>query len=142
MQSFIGTCAIMPPRTQPQRTPAAPPGRLQVTGPQDHVCRLTGDWAVMSWDGVQALRQGAEKAGSIAPEAIKDALRGLTIETARGSLAFREIDNQLAASAYVGRIADDPKFDFPVYADLVEYKAPDIWRPEADIHAARKKVGQ
>lgn len=95
------------------------------------------DWAVMAYDGVYALKQGIEKAGSIDTDTVKDAMTGLTIDTTRGLLHFREIDNQLSASAYLGRVADDPRYDFPIYADLVEFKGPDIWRPEAEILAAR-----
>ena len=95
------------------------------------------DWAVMSYDGVMALRQGVEKAGSLDSEVVKDALRGLEIETTRGRLYFRPIDNQLSASAYFGRIVDEPKYAFPIYADLVELEAEAIWRPEAEILAAR-----
>jgi branched-chain amino acid transport system substrate-binding protein len=96
------------------------------------------DWAVMSYDGVQALRQAVEAAGSIETEAVRTALKGRTIETTRGKLSFRVIDNQLNSSAYVGRIADDPKYPFPVFADFVEFKGEEIWRPEAEIAAARK----
>ena len=99
--------------------------------------RYPGDWAVMSYDGVHALRQGVEAANSVDTEAVKDALRGLAIDTTRGRLSFREIDNQLSASAYFGRIGDDPRYPFPIYTDLVELKGPDIWRPEGEIRAAR-----
>ncbi|MDJ0950204.1 MAG: ABC transporter substrate-binding protein [Alphaproteobacteria bacterium] len=99
--------------------------------------RYPSDWAVMSYDGVQALKQGVEKAGGIETDPVKDALKGLAIQTTRGTLSFREIDNQLAASAYFGRVSDDPAYDFPIYADLVELKGPDLWRPEAEIRAAR-----
>ncbi len=101
--------------------------------------RYPTDWAVLGYDAVQALRQGVEKAGSIDTEVVKDALRGMTIETTRGKLVFREIDNQLSASAYWGRVADDPAYDFPIYEDLVEFRAETIWRPEAEILAARKR---
>jgi branched-chain amino acid transport system substrate-binding protein len=99
--------------------------------------RYPSDWAVMSYDGVYALKQGVEKAGTIDSEKVKDALKGITVETTRGRLFFREIDNQLSASAYFGRVADDPRYDFPILAELVEFKGPDIWRPEAEIRAAR-----
>jgi branched-chain amino acid transport system substrate-binding protein len=95
------------------------------------------DWAVMAYDGVYALKQGIEKAGSIDTDRVKDAMKGLAIETTRGRLDFRKIDNQLSASAYLGRAADDARYDFPIYADLVELKGPDIWRPEAEILTAR-----
>jgi len=97
------------------------------------------DWAVMSYDGVYALKQGIEKAGTTEPEKVKDAMRGLRIETTRGHLFFREIDNQLSASAYFGRVGDDRRYPFPILVDLTELKGPDIWRPEAEILAARRK---
>ena len=97
------------------------------------------DWAVMSYDGVYALKQGIEKAQSIDTEKIKDAMKGMTIDTTRGQLFFRKIDNQLACSAYFGQVADDPNFPFPIYHDLLELKGADIWRPEAEILSARKK---
>ncbi len=99
--------------------------------------RYPSDWAVMGYDGVHALKQGIEKAGSIDTERVKDAMKGMTVETTRGNLFFREIDNQLSVSAYWGRVADDPAYDFPIYADLVEFKGPDIWRPEEEILDAR-----
>jgi len=99
--------------------------------------RYPSDWAVLAYDGVHALRQGAEKANSIETDRIKDSMKRLTIDTTRGRLFFREIDNQLSASAYFGRVADDPRYDFPIYDQLVEFKGPDIWRPEEEIRAAR-----
>jgi branched-chain amino acid transport system substrate-binding protein len=99
--------------------------------------RYPSDWAVMSYDGVFALKQGVEAAGSIDSETVKDAMKGLSIDTTRGRLFFRDIDNQLSGSAYFGRVADNPDYDFPIYADLVEFKGPDIWRPESEILAAR-----
>ncbi|MGD8992242.1 MAG: ABC transporter substrate-binding protein [Desulfobacterales bacterium] len=95
------------------------------------------DWTAMGYDGVYALKQGVEKAGSIEVEKVKDAMKGLTIDTTRGKLFFRKIDNQLSCSTYFGRVADDPKYPFPIYHDLLELKAPENWRPEAEINAAR-----
>lgn len=97
------------------------------------------DWVVMAYDGVYALKQGVEKAGSVDIEKVKDAMKGMTIDTARGKLFFRTIDNQLSCSTYFGRVADDPKYPFPIYHDLLELKAPENWRPEAEIKAARKQ---
>ncbi len=100
--------------------------------------RYPSDWAVMEYDAVYALKQGIEKAQSIDTEKVKDALKGATINTTRGKLTFRKIDNQLSCSSYIGVVADDPKYPFPIYHDLVEVKGPDSWRPEAEIMAARK----
>jgi branched-chain amino acid transport system substrate-binding protein len=99
--------------------------------------RYPSDWAVMEYDAVYALKQGIDKAGSIDTDKVKDALKGMTIETTRGKLFFRKIDNQLSCSSYLGVVADDPKYPFPIYHELVEVKGPDSWRPEAEIIAAR-----
>jgi branched-chain amino acid transport system substrate-binding protein len=101
--------------------------------------RYPTDWAVMSYDGIYALKQGIEKAGSIEVDKVKNAMQGMTIDTTRGQLYFRNIDNQLSCSAYFGRVADDANYTIPVYHDLLEIKGPDIWRPEAEITAARSK---
>jgi len=101
--------------------------------------RYPSDWAVMEYDAVYALKQGIEKAGSIDTEKVKDALKGAAIDTCRGKLTFREIDNQLSCSSYIGVVADDPKYPFPIYHDLVEVKGPDSWRPEKEIFEAREK---
>ena len=101
--------------------------------------RYPSDWAVMEYDAVYALKQGIEKANSIDSEKVKDALKGATIDTTRGKLFFRDIDNQLSCSSYLGVVADDPKYPFPIYHDLVEVKGPDSWRPKAEILEAREK---
>jgi branched-chain amino acid transport system substrate-binding protein len=96
------------------------------------------DWAVMGYDAVYALKQGIEKAKSIDTDKVKDAMKGLTVQLTRGKLQFRPIDNQLRCSSYVGVVKDDPKYPFPVLAELIEIKAANSERPEAEIIAARK----
>jgi len=100
--------------------------------------RYPSDWAVMEYDAVYALKQGIEKAKTIDTEKVKDAMKGLTIDTTRGRLYFRQIDNQLSCSSYLGVVADDPKYPFPIYHDVVEVKGPDSWAPEKEIIEARK----
>jgi branched-chain amino acid transport system substrate-binding protein len=99
--------------------------------------RYPSDWAVLEYDAVYALKQGVEKANSIDTEKVKDALKGATIDTCRGRLFFRCIDNCLSCSSYIGVVADDPNYPFPIYHDIVEVKGPESWRPEAEIVAAR-----
>jgi branched-chain amino acid transport system substrate-binding protein len=91
----------------------------------------------MSYDGVDILRQGVERAGSTDSRAVREALAGAEVDTTRGRLRFRAIDNQLSCSAYFGRVADDERYAFPIYHDLEEFKGPQIWRPEEEIAAAR-----
>ena len=56
-----------------------------------------------------------------------------------GQLVFRKIDNQLTCSAYFGQVTDDPKYNIPIYHNLLEIKGSDILRSEAEIAAARAK---
>ena len=100
--------------------------------------RYPSDWAVLLYDAVHVLRQGIEKANATNVEYVKNAMQGMTVQTTRGKLYFRKIDNQLSCSAYFGRVADDPTYKFPIYHDLQEFKGPDIWRPEQEIRAARE----
>ncbi len=95
--------------------------------------KYPSDWAVMGYDAVYALKQGTEKANSIDTEKVKDAMKGLTVDITRGKLQFRPIDNQLRCSSYVGVVADDPKYPFPILKDLIEVKGIDSERPEAEI---------
>lgn len=100
--------------------------------------KYPSDWAVMGYDAVYALKQGIEKAGTIDSDKVKDAMKGLTVELTRGKLQFRTIDNQLRCSSYVGVVADDPRYPFPILKDLIEIKAAESERPEAEIIAARQ----
>lgn len=99
--------------------------------------RYPSDWAVMEYDAVYVLKQGIEKAGSIDTEKVRVALKGATVNTCRGQLFFRAIDNMLSCSSYIGVVADDPNYPFPVYHDVVEVTGEESWRPESEIIAAR-----
>lgn len=100
--------------------------------------RYPSDWAVMAYDGVHALRQGIEAADSLDSDRVKDGLTGATVDTTRGRLTFRDIDNQLGVPAYFGQVADDPDFAFPIFHDLKVFPAEAVWRPETEIRAARE----
>ncbi len=100
--------------------------------------KYPSDWAVMGYDAVYALKQGIEKAKSIDNDKVKNAMKGLAVNLTRGKLQFRPIDNQLRCSSYVGVIKDDPKYPFPILAELIEIKAANSERPETEIIAARK----
>jgi branched-chain amino acid transport system substrate-binding protein len=100
--------------------------------------KYPSDWAVMGYDAVYALKQGTEKANTIDTEKVKDAMKGLTVNLTRGKLQFRPIDNQLRCSSYLGIVADDPKYPFPILKDLIEITGAESERPEAEIIAARQ----
>jgi branched-chain amino acid transport system substrate-binding protein len=97
------------------------------------------DWAVMGYDAVYALKQGIEKARSIDTEKVSKAMSGMNINTCRGQLSFRKIDNQLNCPSYLGVVGDDPKYPFPILKDLLVFSGTDSSRPEAEILDARSK---
>jgi branched-chain amino acid transport system substrate-binding protein len=103
--------------------------------------RYPSDWAVMSYDGVYILKQGFEMVGGIETTG-RAALGGITIDTCRGKLFFREIDNQLSCSSYMGVVTDDPDYPFPIYGNLIEIKGPYSWRPKQEILQARFKLSR
>lgn len=100
--------------------------------------RLPSDWAVMSYDAIQGLRQAAAKAGSVQPAAMRQALLGLELATCRGRLVMRAIDRQLVCPSYMGVVEDDPAWPFPIYKDLVVIPGEETVRSEAEIIAARR----
>ncbi|MBU1398068.1 MAG: ABC transporter substrate-binding protein [Proteobacteria bacterium] len=100
--------------------------------------KYPSDWAVLCYDAVYALKQGVEKAKTIDTEKVKDAMKGMTVDLTRGRLTFRTIDNQLSCSSYTGTIADDPRYPFPIYKDIIEIKGSESERPESEILEARK----
>jgi branched-chain amino acid transport system substrate-binding protein len=102
-----------------------------------HSGRYPTDWHVLNYDAVMVLKQGVEKAGSIETEDVRAALEGATVQTCRGKLPFRKIDNQLICPVYIGSVEDDPEYSFPIYHDLQVFAGNQIMRPEAEIIAAR-----
>lgn len=100
--------------------------------------RYPSDWVMLNYDAVMTLKQGVDKANSIDTEAVKDALKGMTISTCRGSLTFRAIDNQLDCPVYLGVIGLDPAYPFPMYTNLQVLAGGDLMRPVAEVIEARR----
>lgn len=100
------------------------------------------DWAVLEYDAVYALKQGIEKAQSIDPDKIKNALSGLKIDTTRGAFSFRKIDHQLNCPSYFGVIQDSPEYPFPILKELVIVSGKDSMRTEEEIINIRNKTNK
>jgi branched-chain amino acid transport system substrate-binding protein len=92
------------------------------------------DFACMYFDALNGLDQGAAKARSIHSDAIKDALKGATIDTCRGKLTFRECNNQLDAASYVGKVVDTPDYPFPIFEpeSMIAVKGHEVWIPTCE----------
>ena len=100
------------------------------------------DFACMYFDALNGLDQAAQKAGSLHSDALKDALKGATINTCRGELTFRECNNQLDAPSYVGKVVDTPDYPFPIFdpKTMVQVQGHDVWLPTCEeVKSLQKK---
>ena len=101
------------------------------------------DWACMHYDAIYGLEQAVNKAGTIATEDVKAALKGATLETCRGKATFRDCNNQLNIPAgYVGAVWDSPDYPFPIYdpKTMIVVKAEEVWTPTCDdVRKLQKK---
>jgi branched-chain amino acid transport system substrate-binding protein len=100
------------------------------------------DWACMHYDALHALDQAARKAGSVETAALVKALKGATIDTCRGKLAFRDCSNQLDAPSYIGEVWDSRDYPFPIYKPetLVVVPGNEVWtRTCAEVEKLKKK---
>ena len=100
------------------------------------------DWAVMHYDALGGLDQGAKKAGSTNTEAIVKALKGATIDTGRGKRTFRDCSNQLNVLSYVGEVWDSPDYPFPVYKPetMLVVQGNEVWTPTCEeVEKLKKK---
>jgi len=92
------------------------------------------DFACMYFDALNGLEQGAALARSIHSDAIKDALKGATIDTCRGKLTFRKCNNQLNCASYVGKVVDTPDYPFPIFErkTMIAVKGDEVWVPTSE----------
>jgi branched-chain amino acid transport system substrate-binding protein len=92
------------------------------------------DQACLHYDALNGLDQAVTKAGSIAIEAIRKAMTGMTVETCRGRLTFRDCNNQLDAPSYVGEVVDTPEFPFPIFdrKSMIIVYSREVWVPTCE----------
>ena len=93
------------------------------------------DWACMHYDAIYGLEQIVNRIGTIETEAVKNALKGATIDTCRGKATFRDCNNQLNIPAgYVGAVWDSPDYPFPIYdpKTMIVVKAEEVWTPTCE----------
>jgi branched-chain amino acid transport system substrate-binding protein len=63
-------------------------------------------YATNAYSVLFLVKQAAEKAGSLEPEAVQKAMRGMSWDTPQGSKTIREGDNQAVMTMYVVQIND------------------------------------
>lgn len=98
-------------------------------------------WAVMAYDSLYLYKAAAEKAKSIATDAMIKALEGQSLDSLRGEFSIRPLDHMGTVPSYQGTIAKDPKYPFKIWTDLSRIAGDQAIRPEASVREIWKKTG-
>jgi branched-chain amino acid transport system substrate-binding protein len=77
-------------------------------------------WPITGYMAMQALAAGIEAAGSTDPDAVIEALEGLTYDSPIGPQTIRESDHQANRGQFWGEVAEHPDYDFKIL-DPVRY---------------------
>jgi branched-chain amino acid transport system substrate-binding protein len=86
--------------------------------------------------GYLAVFAAIQKAGSTDPDKIMSALDNLTFNSPLGSITVDAYSHQLHVPIWAGASGNDPKYNVPVYNNLVKYSE-GIYPTEAQITALR-----
>jgi branched-chain amino acid transport system substrate-binding protein len=95
-------------------------------------------WAILAYDGLNALRKAVEKAKSLDTEKVIEALEGLKWDSLRGPLYIRPFDHLANGGIFLGTTFKDPKYSFFIMKDVQYLPGEDYWHLLDDIKALRK----
>jgi branched-chain amino acid transport system substrate-binding protein len=98
-------------------------------------------WAVQAYDSVYLIKAAVEKAKSSDTEKVIKAMEGLTLDSLRGKFTIRPLDHMGSVPCYQGIIAQDPKYPFKIWKDIVRVPGDKVWRSEAGVREVWKKTG-
>jgi len=94
---------------------------------------IPDDWAVMGYDAIMLLRAGVQKANSLDPDKVSDALSGITVESLRGPITIRKADHMGSVPVFVGTTAASKDFPFRVLKDVVRVPGEQVWLAESEL---------
>jgi branched-chain amino acid transport system substrate-binding protein len=95
------------------------------------------DWAIMAYDGLQALKSAVEKAGTTEGDAVASAFDELQFASLRGDLTIRACDHMANVGVYAGKATYVEAYPFPILTDVIFYPAEDIWNTCDEIATIR-----
>ncbi len=97
------------------------------------------DWAINAYDGLKFYAAAAEKAGSVAPDAIIAAVGEVTFDGLREKgLKVRALDGQMNAPVYVGKATKVDGYDFPILTEVEKFEGAPLMPTEDFILKARE----
>jgi len=85
---------------------------------------------------VWAIAKAAQKANSVNPEKIIDALEGLKLDTFAGPVTLRNFDHQATWPFWYGQTKYTPDYPYPILTDVAKYQD-EAYPKEEDIIKAR-----
>jgi branched-chain amino acid transport system substrate-binding protein len=94
---------------------------------------IPDDWAIMGYDAIMLLRAGVQKASSLDPDKVADALSGLTVESLRGPITVRKADHMASVPVFVGTTAASSEYPFRILRDVIRVPGDQVWLAESEL---------
>ncbi|MGO9569735.1 MAG: ABC transporter substrate-binding protein [Desulfomonilaceae bacterium] len=92
------------------------------------------DWAIMAYDGLEALTEAITKANTTDSDQVVKALEGLSFKSLRGARYIRAEDHMADVGVYVGWTSKDPRYEgFLIMKNITEVPAEQVWLPVAEV---------
>ena len=118
---------------------------VDTPGMKDFVARYQKEYgeyptaySVFGYEAVYSLKQAMEKAGSTDREKVAAALSGMEFTGPRGKLHFRDYDNMVNGSIYVGFSTKTDAYPFYTYKDIMAVPGESTWLPVDAIKKLRE----
>ncbi len=73
------------------------------------------------WQASKVLQAGLEKAGTDEPDALREALSGITVSSIKGEVHMRECDHQGVQQGFMVKVVEREGFDHPVPEVIATY---------------------
>jgi len=98
------------------------------------------DWAIMAFDGLTALTEAIQKAGSTDSDKVVKALEGLYFKSLRGDRYIRAEDHMADVGVYIGWTAKSPQYGgHLVLANVTLVPAETVWMPVEELKKLQPK---
>lgn len=97
-------------------------------------------FTICSYDALLAWKQAVQRARSAAPDAVAEALRGLSFVGLRGESSIRPVDGQMNCPVFFGRVVYRPEYPSAVLESVIEIPASKIWLSEAEVLGRRREL--
>ena len=96
-----------------------------------------GAFAMQGFAAMNMVKDAIQKAGGAQPEALVDAMKGMSFDSIVGRLAIRAIDNKVTMGSWVGKIA--LRGNIGALVDWSYKDGADYLISEADVKASRRE---